>query len=111
MCFYLGLSLTSLKLPDRNLCFDVTMEPIASEFNKQIEQQSKQPNIFCYFLGFPLTSLDLTDYLHITDVGVACLVSMTSLTSLSLSRTKLTDAGMPFLQGEELAWGRAGARA
>ena len=49
--------------------------------------------------GFPLTSLDLTDYLQVTDLGVACLTPMTSLTSLSLSRTKLTDRGMPYLEG------------
>lgn len=46
-----------------------------------------------------MVSLDLSDYLHITDFGISCVAGMTSLTSLSLSRTKLTDAGMPFLEG------------
>lgn len=70
--------LKNLRLPERNLFFDVAMEAVSA---------------------FPLVSLDLTDYLHITDTGISCLAGMTSLTSLSLSRTKLTDAGMPFLEG------------
>jgi len=39
------------------------------------------------------------DYCHITDAGVACIIGMHTLTELSLSRTKLTDDGMPFLEG------------
>ena len=48
---------------------------------------------------FPLSSLSLMDYCPITDAGVACIVGMHTLTELSLSRTKLTDDGMPFLEG------------
>ena len=44
-------------------------------------------------------SLDLSDYLNVTNVGISYLATMTMLTSLSLSRTKLTDEGMPFLEG------------
>ena len=51
--------------------------------------------------GFPLTTLNLMDYCHITDVGISQLPSLqTTLTSLSLSRTKLTDQGMVFLEGQ-----------
>ena len=50
--------------------------------------------------GFPLVSLDLMDYCHVTDLGIALLSSMSNLTHLSLSRTKLTDNGMPFIQGQ-----------
>ncbi len=57
-------------------------------------------------LGFPLISLDLSDYLNITDAGISCISTMTSLTSLSLARTKLTDAGMPFLEGGREKGGR-----
>ena len=52
--------------------------------------------------GLPLVSLDLMDYCHVTDLGIAFLSSMNSLTHLSLSRTKLTDNGMPFIQGHSL---------
>ena len=48
---------------------------------------------------FPLTSLSLMDYCHITDTGIAWVAGMNTLTELSLSRTKLTDYGMPFLHG------------
>jgi hypothetical protein len=40
------------------------------------------------------------DYCHVTDLGIAFLSSMTTLTHLSLSRTKLSDNGMPFIQGQ-----------
>ena len=51
-------------------------------------------------VGFPLQTLDLSDYCHITDTGIAHIVAMHSLTVLLLSRTKLTDSGMPFIAGE-----------
>ena len=52
-----------------------------------------------YIPGLPLVSLNLMDYCHVTDLGIAFLSSMNTLTLLSLSRTKLTDNGMPFIQG------------
>jgi len=52
-------------------------------------------------LGFPLQSLDLSDYCHITDVGIKHIAAMGSLSVLLLSRTKLTDDGMPFLAGND----------
>ena len=39
------------------------------------------------------------DYCYISDVGVAHIVSMTTLTELALSKTKLTDAGMHSVAG------------
>lgn len=51
------------------------------------------------FLEFPLTSLDLMDYCYVSDVGVANVVSMATLTTLSLSKTKLTDTGMQSVSG------------
>lgn len=50
-------------------------------------------------IGFPLQTLDLSDYCHITDAGIAHIVTMHNLTVLLLSRTKLTDNGMPFIAG------------
>ena len=50
-------------------------------------------------IGFPLQVLDLSDYCHITDQGIAHIVAMHSLSVLLLSRTKLTDNGMPFIAG------------
>ena len=49
---------------------------------------------------FPLTSLNLMDYCYVSDVGVANIVSMTTLTTLTLSKTKLTDTGMHCVAGE-----------
>jgi hypothetical protein len=43
---------------------------------------------------FPLTSLNLMDYCYISDVGVAQIITMTTLIELNLSKTKLTDTGM-----------------
>ena len=73
-----GLQLRSLKLPERRLVYDEVMSTAFS---------------------FPLTSLDLSYFFYISGKGVAKLPSMTHLTSLSLAHTKLTDAGMPPLQG------------
>ena len=56
-------------------------------------------NCFCCCVGFPLESLDLSDYCHITDVGIAHIAGMHGLSVLLLSRTKLTDDGMPCLAG------------
>ena len=50
------------------------------------------------------------DYCYITDVGISYLTTMHTLTELSLSRTKLTDAGMVFLEGQSsglLLWSMA----
>ena len=67
-----GLSLHYFHLPERNL-FDTHMAVIA---------------------GHPLTSLNLTGYLNVTDVGIAHVARMHSLTELSLSRTEITNEGM-----------------
>lgn len=55
--------------------------------------------MFLSFSEFPLTSLDLMDYCYVSDVGVANIVSMATLTTLSLSKTKLTDTGMQSVAG------------
>ena len=57
--------------------------------------------IFCAVLisDFPLTSLNLMDYCYVSDVGVAKIVTMATLTELSLSKTKLTDSGMHSVAG------------
>ncbi len=56
----------------------------------------------CLFLiaGFPLAHLNLMDYCHVTDRGISHVSHMTSLQVLTLSRTKLTDEGMPYLMGQ-----------
>ena len=58
--------------------------------------------VFFFFFSpdLPLTSLNLMDYCYVSDVGVANIVSMGTLTSLTLSKTKLTDAGMHSVAGE-----------
>lgn len=53
-------------------------------------------------VGFPLQALDLSDYCHITDTGISHVAVMHSLTTLLLSRTKLTDDGMPFIAGDNI---------
>ena len=68
-----GLSLHSFHLPDRNLFFDTHVAVIA---------------------GYPLTSLNLTGYLNATNVGIAQVAKMSSLTELALSRTGITKEGM-----------------
>ena len=55
--------------------------------------------ISLFGLEFPLTSLNLMDYCYVSDVGVANIVSMTTLTELTLSKTKLTDVGMHCVAG------------
>ena len=41
------------------------------------------------------------DYCYVSDVGVAHIVCMTTLTELILSKTKLTDAGMRSVAGAQ----------
>ena len=55
--------------------------------------------VYTYHIEFPLTSLNLMDYCYVSDVGVANIVSMTTLTELTLSKTKLTDIGMHCVAG------------
>ncbi len=78
VCVCVGMKLQSLKLPERSVFSDSAMSVVCE---------------------FPLTSLDLSDCLKITDRGISCLASMSTLSSLSLARTKLTDVGMPYLKG------------
>ena len=109
------LNLHSLKLPDRNFFFDDAMEIISGKFVLALSLSlslspspsspplplTTPPPLYTELPGLPLVSLDLMDYCHVTDRGIAFLSSMNSLTHLSLSRTKLTDNGMPFIQGQE----------
>ena len=51
------------------------------------------------YAAFPLENLNLMDHCHVTDYGISHVSHMTSLSVLTLSRTKLTDQGMPYLAG------------
>ncbi len=59
--------------------------------------------MFVPIAGFPLAHLNLMDYCHVTDRGISHVSHMTSLQVLTLSRTKLTDEGMPYLMGKLVA--------